>query len=252
MYNRGMSNVNEYSRVDRARARLLKTAFEALYGPFAWAYDWVSRTFFLGQWRLWQRTSLHFLRGARLLEVGMGTGNLQIDLLRAGYEAWGVDLSPQMLRQARIKSRRLGVTMRTCRARAEALPFPPGHFDAVVSAFPSDYITRRGTLEELARVLANGGRLVVVPGGWLKPRDARGKAFEGLAELVYGYKGSNGLPDTTEAERRLSSRSGALRWVSTLKERMAEAGFSTSIYLASNNIGSCLVVVGDKETDQTL
>ncbi|MBF6612804.1 MAG: methyltransferase domain-containing protein [Chloroflexi bacterium] len=249
-----MSNVNEYSGIERARAQLLRAAFEALYGPFAWAYDWVSRTFFLGQWRLWQRTSLHFLRGARLLEVGMGTGSLQVALLRAGYEAWGVDLSAQMLRQARLKSRRLGITMRVCRARAEALPFPSSYFDAVVSTFPSDYITRRETLEELARVLAGGGRLVIVPGGWLKPRDARGKAFEGLAELVYGYRGSNDNRDATEAARRLSSTRGALRWVSTLRERMAEAGFTTAIHLASNSIGSCLVVVGDKEkeADQTL
>ena len=53
-----MSSVKGQRRADRVRGRLCKFAFESLYGPLAWAYDWVSRTFFLGQWRLWQRATL--------------------------------------------------------------------------------------------------------------------------------------------------------------------------------------------------
>src|SRR5437870_10746618 len=106
-----MSSVKGQRRVNRVRARLCKIAFESLYGPLAWAYDWVSRTFFLGQWRLWQRATLHFLKGNRVLELGIGTGNLQLDLHRAGYEAWGVELSPQMLRQAALKAKQRGVQL---------------------------------------------------------------------------------------------------------------------------------------------
>ena len=53
--------------VKTVRARVLKLAFESLYGPFAWAYDWVSRTFFMGQWRVWQRAALPHLRLRRRL-----------------------------------------------------------------------------------------------------------------------------------------------------------------------------------------
>ena len=78
----------KFLALERARSVLRRVAFEALYGRFAWAYDWVSRTFFLGQWRVWQRAAIPHLQGPRVLEVGMGTGDLHIDLLRAGYQMW--------------------------------------------------------------------------------------------------------------------------------------------------------------------
>jgi ubiquinone/menaquinone biosynthesis C-methylase UbiE len=229
---------------ERVRARLLRFAFEQLYTNFAWAYDWVSRTFFLGQWRVWQRATLRFIEGERVLEVGMGTGDLQLDLLRAGYEAYGVDLSPQMLRRALRKARGLGVQLRACRASASALPFPDAWFDSVVSTFPSDYIGHTETLLEIGRVLRPGGRLVVVPGGKLKPRGARGKAFEGVARLVYGYKS-----DTPEVELADPTQMGAVwsHWIAALKVRAAEAGFSLAAHIGSNERGSVLVIVATKQ-----
>jgi SAM-dependent methyltransferase len=239
----------EVGRFDQARANLRKIAFEALYGPFAWAYDWVSRSFFLGQWRRWQRAAIPHLRGEKVLEVGMGTGNLQIDLARAGFQPWGVDLSPQMLRQAVRKARRLGMPpLRACRARVQALPFPDAGFDSVVSTFPSDYITDPQTLAELARVLRPGGRLVVVLGGWLHPRGARGRAMEGVARVVYGY---GRVPEKNEArvetiEQLVRRESGWYRWMEVLRGGMEEAGFDASAHLASNEIGACLIVAADK------
>jgi len=236
-------------RFDRARAGLRKIAFESLYGPFAWAYDWVSGSFFLGQWRRWQGAAIPHLRGKRVLEVGMGTGNLQIDLARAGFQPYGADLSPQMLRQAAKKARRLGLPpLRACRARVQALPFPDAAFDSVVSTFPSDYITDPQTLSELARVLRTGGRLVVVLGGWLHPRGARGRALEGVARLVYGY---GSVPEKNEArletiEQLAGRESGWYRWMESLRGGMQEAGFDASAYVASNDKGACLIITADK------
>jgi ubiquinone/menaquinone biosynthesis C-methylase UbiE len=228
---------------DRLRAKVLKFAFEQLYTNFAWAYDWVSRTFFLGQWRVWQRATLRFIEGRRVLEVGMGTGDLQLDLLRAGYDAYGVDRSPQMLRQAARKARGLGIQIRACRASACALPFPDEWFDSVVSTFPSDYIGQIETLREIRRVLRPSGRLVVVPGGKLKPRDARGKAFEGVARLVYGYRGG-----THETELADPKQMGAVwsSWIAALRERAAETGFRLTAHVGSNERGSVLVLVAIK------
>jgi len=231
---------------------LRKFAFESLYGPFAWAYDWVSRTFFLGQWRRWQRASIHHIRGTRVLEVGMGTGNLQIDLERAGFQAYGVDLSGPMLRQATKKARRLGLApFRASRAPAQALPFADSTFDTVVSTFPNEYIADPQTLGELSRILRPGGRLVVVPGGWLHPRDAGTRFMEGVARLVYGYgrvPARNEIRNEIRVEsieqlaRRESSWYG---WMGFLSKRMVEAGFMVSSHIHSNEKGACLVIVAD-------
>ncbi|MFL5735043.1 MAG: class I SAM-dependent methyltransferase [Chloroflexia bacterium] len=239
----------ESRRVEGVRATLRRAAFEALYGPFAWAYDWVSAVFFLGQWRRWQRVAIHFLQGPRVLEIGMGTGNLHIDLKRAGYQVWGIDLSPQMLRRVSRKAPRAGLgPFNICRARAQALPFPGGAFDSVVSTFPSEYIADPLTLAEIARVLRPGGRLVVVPAGWLRPAGARGRAVEGVAKLVYGNQvaGPPGSRQAAIGDRQAlpaANRQPPTGWGATLGQRMAAAGFNVSMHVASNRRGAALVVV---------
>lgn len=236
-------------RADRIRARVCKLAFESLYGPLAWTYDWVSRTFFMGQWRWWQRSAIPHLTGKQVLEVGMGTGNLQADLIRAGIEVWGTDASTQMMRQARAKLRRLGLsTQRTMQAQAQSLPFRSGYFDSVVSTFPSEYIADPQSLAEIKRVLRAGGRLVIVPGGWLAPKGAKARTLEGIAKAVYGYSDSPGDEDADALERKLSEGGGWYGWIGLLRERMEEAGFSVSAKVASNSKGSCLIIIGDAPT----
>ena len=275
----GQSRVER--RIEQVRTALRRAACEALYGPFAWAYDRVSGMFFLGQWRRWQRAALLFLRGRRILELGIGTGDLQLDLLRAGYDAFGIDLSMPMLRQAMgkwvVSGQVAGVgdarrgfrvyggateasnpqiscestgRMRVCRARAQALPFPDSCFDSVVSTFPSEYIIEGRTLAEVRRVLRAGGRLVIVPAGWLNPTGVRGRLFEAVSRLVYGRR------DERPARRRPQGRRGRrehmvkLRleqspWAGALRTRLCAAGFEVSTHIARSERGAALVVVAD-------
>ena len=96
------------------------------------------------------------LRGRRVLEVGCGTGRLaraleERDLARV----WAVDASEAMVARAR----ELGVNARV--ARAEALPFKAGWFDAVVMRMVLHLVDRPRALEQAARVLGPQGTLTV-------------------------------------------------------------------------------------------
>jgi ubiquinone/menaquinone biosynthesis C-methylase UbiE len=97
----------------------------------------------------------------RLLDLGCGTGRFAAAAsARLGLRVWGVDASRAMI--ARARERRLrGAGFR--QARADALPFRDGWFDAVVARLVVHALgdERRAALGEAARVLEPGGRLFV-------------------------------------------------------------------------------------------
>lgn len=164
--------------------RLIRLAFWLFYNPFAWTYDPVSWIVSLGYWRRWQRTALEESTGTKVLDLAFGTGNMLVDLTRAGFQVTGLDLSPMMGRIAGRKLRRAGLSVPRVRGRAQQLPFPNACFDAVLSTFPADFIFSCWTLSEVARVLKPGGRFVVVAMGLLKGRDPWSRFLEWLYRIT--------------------------------------------------------------------
>lgn len=149
--------------------RLIGFMLERLYRELAWAYDAVSWLVSLGHWRSWTQAALPFVRGERVLEVGCGPGHLLPFLAEGGRRVSACDLSGAMLCRTRRQVAKAGLPVSLCRARAQALPFAAAGFDAVVCTFPSRFIADPRTWAEFERVLAPGGRAVVVygavPGG---------------------------------------------------------------------------------------
>lgn len=100
----------------------------------------------------------------RVLDVGCGTGAFeQLALDRfAPLNIVGLDLTPAMVQCARRKLAARPQAQALV-GRAEALPFPAGCFDVVVSANMLHHVPDApGLLQECARVLRLGGRLGIV------------------------------------------------------------------------------------------
>lgn len=100
------------------------------------------------------------LAGARVLDVGCGTGKFARVLAERGLaKVWGIDPSPEMLAEAR---RRVPASVGLKLGQAEQLAFKGGAFDAAVLWTVVHLIDRRRAFAELHRVLRPGGRVAIV------------------------------------------------------------------------------------------
>jgi ubiquinone/menaquinone biosynthesis C-methylase UbiE len=155
--------------------KVLSLFFRLLYHPFAWTYDFVSRVVSFGRWQSWVNSSIPYLEGPNILELGHGPGHLQISLIGQGYSPIGLDESKQMGRIARRRLMKIAVAengsslnpIRLVNGRAQYLPFIDAHFQTVVATFPTQYIFDPVTVNEVKRILAPEGRLVVVIAAWI-------------------------------------------------------------------------------------
>jgi ubiquinone/menaquinone biosynthesis C-methylase UbiE len=105
-------------------------------------------------------------RGARLLDIGCGTGAFlrEVKANHPRLHVTGLDLSPHYLGVAR---RRLSLWSRALfvEGAAEAMPFAEGEFDVAVCVYLFHELpprTRRAVVREVRRVLKPGGTLVFV------------------------------------------------------------------------------------------
>ncbi len=109
----------------------------------------------------------HLVRFARVrgghavLDVGTGTGVVAITARRLGAKVTGLDLTPELLAQARAGAAVSGHDdIAWHEGDAEALPFPDESFDVVLSQFGHMFAPRpEVALAEMLRVLKPGGTI---------------------------------------------------------------------------------------------
>ena len=138
-----------------------------LFDPLPARYDRLAEILSFGQNGRWRSAMVDRVLPAAgsepgvILDVASGTAGVALQLeRRAGVKVVGVDLTEAMLRQGRRrvaaagKSSRIGLVA----GRAEQLPFPDRHFDALTVTYLLRYVQDpQATLAELARVLKPGG-----------------------------------------------------------------------------------------------
>ena len=91
-----------------------------------------------------------------VLSVGCGPAVIEAALGKIGFRVTGLDVTPDVLGCAPDG-------IRTVVAHAEDMPFPPASFDAVIFVASLQFIADwRTAVAQAARVLRDGGRLVVL------------------------------------------------------------------------------------------
>jgi len=162
-------------RSDSSTAISLKSALDQLDKParirdmFAAIvprYDLVNALMTLGLDRRWRRRTVALAepRGARILDIATGTGDLAFEAVQQeARQVVGADFCPAMVIAATDKARRNGQLGHIDFIVGDAmrLPFADAAFDAIVNGFMLRNVADLpATFAELHRVLKPGGRLV--------------------------------------------------------------------------------------------
>ena len=148
---------------DRERA----VAIQAMFGRLVPWYDRMNRCMTVGLDGRWRRAAAVAAdpEGARVLDLGSGTGDLARALERAGAaRVVRVDFTRPMLVADRRKAAARGEAPPSAlQADALQIPFPDASFDAVTSGFLlRNLVDLSQGLREMLRVLRPSGRLVAL------------------------------------------------------------------------------------------
>lgn len=145
-------------------------------------------------------------RGGRLLEVGYGSGVFAPTLVAHAAALAGIDVhdKPAEVTQA---LRRNGIEADLRTGSVTALPWPDGTFDTVVAISVLEFVDDLDTAcRELRRVLAPGGRVVVVTPGHSALLDLGLKVLTGeRAEDTFAGRRQRIVP-TLQAHFRVERR----------------------------------------------
>lgn len=117
----------------------------------------------------------------RVLDVAAGAGNAAIPAAMMGAEVVASDLTPELFDAGRRQAADRGVELEWMEADAEALPFPDGEFDVVMSCVGVMFAPHHQTsADELVRVCKPGGTIGLLswtPEGFIGQMFATMKPF---------------------------------------------------------------------------
>jgi SAM-dependent methyltransferase len=121
--------------------------------------------------------------GARVVDLGTGTGSLARLFAQRGCVVTGVDIAASLLEQARLLDRE-GVQIDYVEAPAEATGLPDGAFDIVSAGQCWHWFDRPAAAREAARLLTDEGAVVIAHFDWLA---FSGNVVEATQELILRY-----------------------------------------------------------------
>ncbi|MCI8304698.1 MAG: methyltransferase domain-containing protein [Lawsonibacter sp.] len=150
----------------------------------AWLYDLAERSNRAVNAAAAARVAQLVPEGARVLDCAAGTGEFSLAAARRAESVLCSDLSLSMLKQARKKAKRRGLSNIDFAQRdVTALPDPDGSFDAVIAANVLHLLPEpEKAVRELWRVTVPGGRLIL-------PTYLQGRAGAAYGTMIKIYQG---------------------------------------------------------------
>lgn len=170
-----------------------------LFDIWAGSYDWILPSVF---YRAIHQRLLEYVNlpePANVLDLGCGTGRL-LDRLATKFpnlRGTGLDLSPNMLRVARLSNRHRPRLIYV-EGKAELLPFGDGQFDAVFNTISFlHYLEPQQVISEVSRVLTPGGRFYLVDFTFEKEIEAQKVPISAFGVRFYSPRQRETLGSTT-------------------------------------------------------
>jgi AhpD family alkylhydroperoxidase len=157
-----IANETETKEFDQLKTRLKATWMTGDYDVFSRYMEKDAEQFFL---------RLGVKPGARLLDVGCGTGQLALIAARAGAQVTGCDIATNWVEKAQARAAAEGLQIAFEEGDAEALPYKDAQFDVVVSLIGAMFAPRPDRVAtELTRVCRPDGLIAMAnwtPGGFI-------------------------------------------------------------------------------------
>jgi SAM-dependent methyltransferase len=167
------SGPNGLGEIASLKSRLQKTWM-------AGDYDRFSRYMEDGARQYYER--LEIPPGAKLLDIGCGSGQLALMASRDGFNTTGVDIAENLIERARERATAERLKARFEVGDAEALQFQDASFDVVVSLIGAMFAPRPELVaRELLRVCAPGGTIAMA--NWTSSGFV-GQMFKTIARFI--------------------------------------------------------------------
>ncbi len=109
--------------------------------------------------------------GDSLVDLGTGTGTLARGFAQRGCDVIGLDISAQLLEQAKDLGEQAGLSIDFRFAKAEATGLPDASFDVVTAGQCWHWFDRPAAAAEIKRILKPSGRVVIAHFDWLPLKD---------------------------------------------------------------------------------
>lgn len=178
--------------------------------------------------REWQSFfTKEFSKGDRILDLGTGAGTLSLLMAEMGYDVVGLDISDNMLSEARRRASMQGLKVELRKGDAEDPPFDDETFDAITFRWLLWTLPNPNkALKEWKRILRPEGRIYAFEPEMKKVNFA--KRFIGnLATLLVDHKNpwSSDCDYSKEVKEKLPFHSGLELKIDRMRRLFDEEGF---------------------------